>query len=68
MSKNSCIVAEKHRRCVLRMARAELLLFKQIFYSKNIDMYGKVCYFTQVTAEDSRCCKSVRIETPTEEG
>ena len=27
MSKNSCIAAEKHRRCVLRMARAELLLY-----------------------------------------
>ena len=25
MSKNSCVAAEKHRRCVLRMARAELL-------------------------------------------
>ncbi|MCB6416043.1 hypothetical protein LI221_13450 [Faecalimonas umbilicata] len=25
MSKNSCIAAEKHRRCVLRMARDELL-------------------------------------------
>ncbi len=25
MSKKSCVAAEKHRRCVLRMARAELL-------------------------------------------
>ena len=46
MSKNSCIAAEKHRRCVLRMVRAELLLIYKEILRKRFYL-GGICVITK---------------------
>ena len=52
MSKNSCVAAEKHRRCVLRMARTELLHYKLAMHrNKKADCTsllakGGLCKYT----------------------
>ena len=48
MSKNSCIAAEKHRKCVLRMARVNL--YKKIEKEK--------IYHGEKTIENNRNCSA----------